>query len=251
MKVIIIEDEAIAAERLENQLNSLDTSMEVLGRAGSIKDAIALLNQSKPDLVFLDIQLSDGLCFQIFDWVLPKWPVIFTTAYDQYAIDAFKLHSIAYLLKPIKKDQLAAALLKYHQLRQLYQSDIDSLTQELVDQEKTYKKRFLVEIGAKIKTIETGEIAYFFAMDKSVFLVMKTGQKLPIDYTLDKLENLLDPATFFRINRKYFIQMNAITSMTNYSRKRMKVTLDPPVQDIESTLVSIEKAKSFREWLDS
>lgn len=251
MKVIIVEDEPHAAERLKDQLQSLDRSVEILGMAASVSQAVTLLNTNQPDILFLDVQLSDGLCFEIFDRVIPKWPVIFTTAYDHYAIDAFKLHSIAYLLKPIKKDELASSLLKYHETRQLYQSDMDTLAREISAPAYGYKKRFLVEAGQKIKTIDVREIAYFMAMDKAVFLCLFSGQIIPVDYALDKLETLLDPGLFFRINRKYIIQLKAISSMVNYSRKRVKVVLNPPIKETADTLVSIEKAADFRAWLDN
>ncbi|NJN26950.1 MAG: response regulator [Cyclobacteriaceae bacterium] len=142
MNVLIVEDEYHAAERLRNQLKSLDQQIEVLGVAPSIAEAVKLLQVNPPDLVFLDIQLSDGLCFGIFEKVIPKWPVIFTTAYDQYAIKAFELHSIAYLLKPIKKEELAAGLLKFHQMRQLFQADVDLIARDMVAGTKYFKKRF-------------------------------------------------------------------------------------------------------------
>jgi two-component system response regulator LytT len=248
MKVIIVEDEPYAADRLTDQLQALDPSIEILGTAGSVAEASNLLSSKSPDLVFLDVQLSDGLCFEIFDRVIAKWPAIFTTAYDQYAIDAFKLHSIGYLLKPIKKDELATSLIKYHQIRQLFQPDMDLLAREISN--TNYKKRFLVEIGPKIKTIDVTDIAYFVAKDKAVFMSLFSGQRIPADYSLDKLEALIDPAMFFRINRKYIIQLKAITSMTNYSRRRMKVELNPPIKETADTLVSIEKAAEFRQWLD-
>lgn len=248
MKVIIVEDEPYAADRLIDQLHVLDPSIEILGTAGGVSEAANLLLSKNPDLVFLDVQLSDGLCFEIFDRVIAKWPVIFTTAYDQYAIDAFKLHSIAYLLKPIKKDELAASHIKFHQIRQLFQPDMDLLAREISN--TSYKKRFLVEIGQKVKTIDVNDVAYFAARDKAVFMSLFSGQSIPVDYSLDKLEALIDPAIFFRINRKYIIQLKAITSMTNYSRKRMKVELNPPIKETADTLVSIEKAAEFRQWLD-
>lgn len=250
MNVLIVEDEYHAAERLRNQLKSLDQQIEVLGVAPSIAEAVKLLQVNPPDLVFLDIQLSDGLCFGIFEKVIPKWPVIFTTAYDQYAIKAFELHSIAYLLKPIKKEELAAGLLKFHQMRQLFQADVDLIARDMVAGTKYFKKRFLVEVGNKIKTIVVEDIAYFFAMDKMVFLMQIDGQRIPIDYSLDRLEPLLNPTVFFRINRKFIIQMKSIASMSSYSRNRMKLTLKPCPDGLLDTLVSIEKAASFREWLD-
>lgn len=250
MKVLIVEDEFHAADRLRNQLLALDPNLEIVGMAQSVAEAVEYLESIQPDLIFLDIQLSDGLCFDIFERVIPKWPIIFTTAYDQYAIQAFKLHSISYLLKPIKKDELAIGLLKFHEMKRLFQPDVDLLLKDAGFGNKHYKKRFLVEIGSKIKTISTEEIAYFFAMEKMVFIMNFQGQRIPIDYSLDKLEPLLDPTIFFRINRKFIVQMKSIATMSNYSRQRMKLTLNPATTEMLDTLVSIEKAANFRKWLD-
>jgi DNA-binding LytR/AlgR family response regulator len=250
MKIVIVEDEPLAAERLSDMLLSLDATMEILGNPRSVKESVKLLSKEIPDLVFLDVQLSDGLCFEIFDKIVPRWPVIFTTAYDQYAIKAFKLHSIDYLLKPIKKDALASSLLKFHQAKRLFQSDVDMLSREISASAQTYKTRFLVETGQKIRTVDVGEIAYFMAHDKAVYLVLSSGQRIPVEYALDRLEQLMDPERFFRINRKFMITINSISSMTNYSRKRMKVVLNPATSEIADTLVSIEKAADFRHWLD-
>jgi DNA-binding LytR/AlgR family response regulator len=177
-------------------------------------------------------------------------PVIFTTAYDQYAIKAFQLNSIAYLLKPIRKTELEDSLKKYKQLKSAFSIDFEFLMEGIQNKKTDYKKRFLIQIGDKIKKIETHEIAWFYALEKNVFLTTFSNQSIAIDYSLDALENLLDPEQFFRINRKYFLNMNAIESMTAYSRGRVKIKLNPPAENEMDTIVSVERAAGFKKWLN-
>jgi len=250
MKTIIIEDEKLAAGRLEELIHEIDSSIEISERLTSVEQSIQYLKQNKPDLIFLDIQLEDGLSFSIFDKVEIDVPIIFTTAYDQYAIKAFKLNSIDYLLKPIKKDELRESLNKYKNLKTSYLMDFEEIIKSIQSKEISYKKRFLIQYGQKIKKVETDEIAYFYAMDKNVFLTTLAGNTFPVDYTLDKLQEVIDPEKFFRINRRMFVGFNAIKNMIPYSRSRIKIELNPPEPKDVEALVSVERSSSFKKWMD-
>ena len=250
MKALIIEDEKLAAERLEELIHEIDPSIVISAKLKSIEQSIKWLKQNKPDLIFLDIQLEDGLSFLIFDKVEIDAPIIFTTAYDQYAIKAFKLNSIDYLLKPIKKDELRESLNKYKNIKTSYLIDFEEIIQSIQSKEVSYKKRFLIQYGQKIKKVEVEEIAYFYAMEKNVFLTTLSGNTYPIDYTLDKLLEILDSERFFRINRKMIIGFDSIKNMIPFSRSRIKIELNPAApKDIEA-LVSVERSSFFKEWMD-
>jgi len=250
MKVVIIEDESLAAERLEGMLKEISADIEVLAKIASVSEATSWLSVNRPDLIFLDIQLSDGLSFSIFENVTTDAPIIFTTAYDQYAIKAFKLNSIDYLLKPVRKSELADSLEKYKRLKPAASFDFEELLRQIHPAEASYKKRFLVQYGQKIKKVETEEIAYFYAMEKSVFLTTGGGQTYPVDYTLEKLQEILNPEDFFRINRKLLIHFKSIKNMVPYSRSRIKIDLDPPGPKTIDPLVSIERSSEFKNWMD-
>lgn len=250
MNVAIIEDEKLAAEKLDKLLTALDPSITVVAQLPSVESSIAWLREHTPDLLLVDIQLSDGLSFSIFDAVEVRAPVIFTTAYDQYAIKAFKLNSVDYLLKPIRREDLQASLQKYRSLKAAYGIDFEEMIRMVRGQAPTYKKRFLVQFAQKIRKVEANEIAYFYALEKGVFLVTIRKETLAVDYTLDKLESLLDPAEFFRINRKMIVAFRAISHMIPYSRARIKIELDPPEPKAVEALVSVERSSSFKEWMD-
>jgi len=251
MKVIIIEDEKLAANRLEKMLLEIDPAIEIMAKIGSVQESIHWLKKNTADLIFLDIQLSDGISFSIFDQVIIKTPIIFTTAYDQYAIKAFQLNSISYLLKPIRKTELEESLLKFSELRSAFGIDFENLLAGIQGKKTEAKKRFLIQVGEKLKKIESTEIAYFYAFDKNVF--MKTFQKASyaVDYSLDALENLLETEQFFRINRKYIVNMQAISEMIAYSRGRVKLNLNPPADEELDAIVSIERAPKFKQWMNS
>jgi len=251
MKVLIVEDEKVAANRLEKMLLQIDPEIQVMAKPGTITESAKWLLNNQADLIFLDIQLSDGISFSIFDQVHVNTPVIFTTAYDQYAIKAFQLNSIAYLLKPIRKSELEDSLQKFKNLKSAFTINFKSLLEGIKGQKQDYKKRFLIQIGDKIKKIETSEIAWFNAVEKNVFLKTFQQRSMAIDYSLDALENLLDPDQFFRINRKYYVNMDAIESMTAFPRGRVKLKLNPPADDEMETIVSIERASNFKKWLNN
>lgn len=251
MKIIIIEDEELAAERISGLINEIDPSIEILEVLTSIKDSVKWLNNNnQPDLMFVDIQLSDGLSFSIFETVEVNIPIIFTTAYDQYAIKAFKFNSIDYLLKPIRKEELTASLSKYKKVKPSSFFDFEELLRQMRPEEVSYKKRFLIQYGQKIKKVEVEEIAYFYAMEKNVFLVTHQNAQYPVDYSLDKLQDMLDPGKFFRINRKIIISMDAIKNLHPWSRSRIKIDLTPQPPKFIEPLVSVERASDFKEWLD-
>ena len=251
MNVVIIEDEKLAADRLEALLRDIDPGMEISARLMSVEASVDWLQKHTPDLIFLDIHLSDGLSFAIFDLVDVSSPIVFTTAYDQYAIKAFKVNSIDYLLKPVRIDELRASLRKYRTIHAGNRVDLEDVLRAVRDRTPVYRKRFLVSFADKIRKVETEEIAYFHAMEKSVFLTTAENKSYPVDFTLDALESLLDPAAFFRINRKMIVAFRAIRHMVPYSRSRIRIDLQPAApRDIEA-LVSVERAAAFRDWMNT
>ncbi len=251
MIALIIEDESLAADKLERMLLEIDPAITVTARLVSIKDSVRWLMRNRADLIFLDIQLSDGISFSIFEQVAVNTPVIFTTAYDQYAVRAFQLNSIAYLLKPIRKSDLAESLRKYQSLRAAFTIDFDALLAQLQGREPGYRRRFLVQTGEKIRKIEVSDAAWFTVLGKGVWLRTSQGNSYPVEFSLDALESVLDPSLFFRINRKYIVNISSIATMTAWSRGRIKLELRPKADDEFDTVVSIDRAQDFRKWLNS
>lgn len=253
MKVLIVEDEVPAVERLKSLL--LDYGgITVLGVLPSVESTIAWLRTHPlPDLIFLDIHLSDGLSFEIFKQTPVKCPVIFCTAYDQYALDAFQLHSIDYLLKPLQYEKLHKSLEKMKDIRQSFSASADPVQMnEIVSMikkgEANYKSRFMVKAGAKIKAIKTDDIAYFYSHNKLSLLVTTQGEKFPIDYALDELIHMLNPSLFFHVNRKLVIHIDAAKEIHPYFKGRLKLILHPPID--EEVIVSSQKTPAFKDWLD-
>ena len=249
MKALIIEDEQFAADRLEELLLEIIPEVKIQAKIGSIKESIQWLRNNKTDIIFLDIQLSDGISFSIFDQINIKTPVIFTTAYDQYAIKAFDLNSIAYLLKPIRKKDLEESLDKYQSLKSAFTIDFENLLAGLQGQ-TNYKKRFLIQLGEKLIKINTKDIAYFYAFEKNVFSKTFQNKTYPMDFSIEKLEQLIDPSQFYRINRKFLINMDAISKMVAWSRSRVKIELEPKPDPNLDTIVSIERTADFKAWLN-
>ncbi len=250
MRVVIIEDEELAAEKLERLIKEIDQDIVIMDKLDSVKGAVKWLSGHKPDLIFLDIQLSDGLSFSIFEMLPVNIPIIFTTAYDEYALRAFQLNSIDYLLKPIKKEDLQKSLSKYRLMKTTLLPDIDNLLKTINEKATGFKKRFLIKFGQKIKKVESGEAALFYAIEKNVFLVTFDNSVYPVDYSLDKLEEIMDPEIFFRINRKIIINSNAIKQMIPYSKSRIKIDLSVNLPKEIEALVSVERSPRFKEWLD-
>jgi DNA-binding LytR/AlgR family response regulator len=254
MNVVIIEDEKLAADKLERQLNKVDETIHVIAKLESITEAINWFSENKCDLIFLDIHLSDGISFNIFEKIKLKTPVVFTTAYDQYAIQAFKVNALDYLLKPISKTDLSSALDKFHSLadnpKELPPIDFSALLEAMAEKKTIYKERFMVKSGGgKIIVIDTDNVAYFFAEGKYAFLVDKKGEEHLIETTLEKLVNELNPMKFFRINRQFIIGINAIDKMHAWTKSRIKIELNPPSK--QEAIVSVERSPEFKKWLDS
>lgn len=250
MKIAIIEDEKLAAERLSELLLEIDPTLVIDTKLESVADSIEWLTSHSTDLIFMDIQLTDGLSFEIFDHIEVESPIIFTTAYDQYAIRAFKVNSIDYLLKPIRKDELQKSLQKFRKQRSTVQMDIGQLLSSLREEKRSFKERFLVQYGERFKNIDTADVAFFYAMEKCTFLTTNDRQTFAIDLSLDKLQEVLNPRDFFRINRKLIIHYRAIKGMAAFSRSRLKIELNPaPPKNIDA-LVSVERAPDFRAWMD-
>ncbi|MFC5408045.1 LytR/AlgR family response regulator transcription factor [Larkinella bovis] len=254
MNVLIIEDEELTARRLTNLLRDYDPTIRVLAQLPSVAKSIEWFENAEdeqPDLIFLDIHLEDDLGFRLIDELNLTTPIIFTTAYDEYALQAFKTNSIDYLLKPIDSDELAAAIDKFRALRQ---NRVElSVNSDVLEQMKanyrpnTYRDRFMVTVGPRAFRVKTDDIAYFFYENKSTFLTTREGHNFDIDYSLEKLGQLLDPHQFFRVNRSFLVADSAILSVYTYSGSRLKLELQPePRQEV---FVSIDRVTAFKEWM--
>jgi DNA-binding LytR/AlgR family response regulator len=250
MRVIIIEDEFPAMEKLERYILKFDNSIEVVTRLSSISETISWLKVETNtfDLAFMDIQLTDGLSFEIFNQVNLSKPVIFTTAFDEFAIDAFKVNSIDYILKPITFTDVSKALTKHKNLKESFVTDqkIGDIVQTI--SEKKTKERFLVRLGNHIHSIKTNKISMFFAEGRTVFLVTNENKKYILDYKLEDLYNILDETTFFRVNRTFIININAIKDVVVYSNSRLKVDL--LIKTEKDIIVSREKVNDFKSWFE-
>jgi DNA-binding LytR/AlgR family response regulator len=250
IKILIIEDEEPASGRLERLLLEIEPTARILDKLDSVESAVRWLSDNDaPDLLMLDIQLADGLSFDIFRKVQIDSFVIFTTAYDEYAIRAFELNSIDYLLKPIDKQKLAISLNKFKKLSGPAQTiNIRQLIDTLESRRNSYKKRFLVTAGARIRSVEVHEVSYFYSLEKSTYMTTSDGHHYPVEFSLERLEQLLEPDVFFRINRNYIINFSSIAKIHILSQSRIKVEVNPPAE--EPLLVSTARTHNFRLWLD-
>lgn len=250
MNCLVVEDEIVAAERLSGLIKNCDSSIEILAVIQSVKNAVTWLNTNPaPDLIFMDIQLADGLSFEIFEQTIVKTPVIFTTAYDEYALKAFKVNSIDYLLKPIDQKELSRAIEKYKEniaVREIPIQVFDNILHSLT---KNYKNRFVIKVGEHIKVFDTEDVQCFYSMEKYAFLQNKAGRDYAIAYSLDQLEDLLDPAKFFRINRKFLVSFSAISDIISYSNSRLLLKLK--TNESKDLIVSRERVQEFKRWLES
>lgn len=251
MNVIIIEDEKPSARRLQRMLEKLDIQAQTM--LHSVEESIEWFeNNPHPDLIFLDIQLSDGLSFEIFEAVDVKSAIIFTTAYDEYALQAFKLNSIDYLLKPIDETELHKAIKKYQDnqpTRKQVTLDFNDIKNLLVNPiEREYKKRFSVKIGQHLKLINIDEIECFYSENKGTYLYTSDGRNYLIDNTLEQLEEELQPNTFFRISRKFFVNIHAIKDMVSYTNSRLQIKLN--TFNEQDVIVARERVKDFKNWLE-
>jgi DNA-binding LytR/AlgR family response regulator len=279
MLALVVEDEPLAARRLINLLHKQSEPLTVLGTAESVAQAVALLQAGPaPDVLFLDIHLADGLSFELFEQVEVRCPVIFTTAYDQYALRAFKVNSVDYLLKPIDEEELRAALTKLRQrlgaadtvppisiksavsstkvpvpAPALDAATLAALVQQLRQPapQVSYKAQFVVRVGEHLKVVPVEQVAYFFSLEKTTLLQSTDGRKYVVDYSMEQLETLLDPQQFFRLNRAYLAQQAAIADIIHYTNSRLQTILRPAPPESEGpVLVSREKVSVFKSWLD-
>lgn len=251
MKVLIIEDEPLAAERLGNLVRELHDEIQLVATLDSVQRSVVWLSKNTVDLIFMDIQLADGLSFEIFEKVEIKTPVIFTTAYNEYALKAFKVNSIDYILKPIDKEELTAAYKKYQTLTQRPAAPakmLESIGYAMQMLTKKYKERFVIKVGEHLKSIEVKEILFFFSLEKTTFAQTKDGRKHILDFTLDQLDGLLDPTQYFKINRKYIVSMTCIQDMISHTNSRIKLILK--TCDDADVIVARERVQEFKEWLD-
>lgn len=250
MKVLILEDETLASEKLQNTLLELEPAWTVLAILKSNAAATEWLTQNAtPDVIFSDIRLLDGLCFETFEKVKVKCPVIFTTAYDQYAIRAFAVNSIDYLLKPVEADKLRASIDKLKELpKPVPVPDYNEVIRLLKSPQTTYKTRFMVRLGQKIIAIPTDKIAYFFSENKLTYIISQDGKKLPVDQTLDELTDLLDPVKFFRANRQFIVTFESIAEIHPYFKGRIKLSLQPKTD--EEVVISSDRTPEFKRWID-
>jgi len=248
MKVIILEDETRAANYLERLIQKVAPEMKVIAKIESVRDAVPFLAaHTDIDLIFSDVQLADGLSFDIFGQLTVKCPIIFTTAYDHYAIEAFKTNGIDYLLKPVEEDRLKKAIEKIKMF-----SPVVSLEKLLsitsAGSTKIYKSRFMVKIGDKIKSIALDEILTFYSLEKATYLHTASNRDYCIDYSIDQVEELLDPALFFRINRKYIISIQACSNILAWTNSRLRLKIEGINDD--DIIVARERVQDFKEWLD-
>ncbi len=257
MKVLIIEDEELAVKKLRKTLESVDSSAEVVGVADSIRSSVAWLQQNPaPDLILMDIELADGQSFEIFDKVEVKSTVIFTTSYDEYALKAFKVNSVDYLLKPVQKEDLQIALNKLRTMQTMYGNipsadplNVENLVKELQQklQPKEFRKRFLVKHAQKLVSVDIDEIAYFYSDGRLNFFKTLDNKKFVVDYTMDELEDMLDPDKYFRISRAFYVSIASIDQIHDYFGNRLLLHLKPAVD--KESIVSREKVADFKKWM--
>jgi len=247
MKILIVEDEAAAARRLKKMILEIEPDAQIINELDSVESAVRWFDKNhSPDIIFMDIQLADGTCFDIFKQVEVAAPVVFVTAYDEFAIRAFEVNAIGYLLKPVKQNELEAALKKLKRTKSSSVPDYQKLL-ESIHVPGEYQKRLLIKIGQSIRAVEIPDIAYFYTQDKIVTLVTFENRKYPTDYTLDELETVLNPEQFFRINRQFIINSKSIREMYVISKSRVKVIMNPPCE--MDTAVSAERSATFKKWL--
>jgi len=256
MKILIVEDEELAVKKLQKTLLALGEDIDIVGSSDSIAATVEWLqSHPAPELILMDIELADGQSFEIFNLIEVKSPVIFTTSYDEYALKAFKVNSVDYLLKPIQKDELEAAITKFKNLRQAFStekkedSQINALVRELQQtlQTKDHRKRFLVKHLQKLVSIEVNAIAYFYSDDRLSFFKTYEDKKYVLDYTIDEIEKMIDPDAFFRINRAFLVSITCIDQIQDYFGNRLKLNLKPAID--KEALVSREKVSEFKNWM--
>ncbi|MDC1516169.1 LytTR family DNA-binding domain-containing protein [Cyclobacteriaceae bacterium] len=246
---VIIEDEPLVANHIEKLLDSLDTDIQVTAKLDSVLGAIDWLNQNKCDLIISDVQLGDGLSFEIFQAINNTTPIIMVTAYDQYAVRAFKENSVDYLLKPVTNEELQLAIQKF-QDSEIKAFDIEGILNGYLFNKKAYQRRFLVNTGKKLDSITEDEIAYFYSDERYTILVSHEGKKFILNQTMMEIESKLDPAKFFRINRKIITSFLAVDEIQLFSKSKINLKLKPAPSFSPSVIVSSLKMTSFKKWLN-
>lgn len=250
LRIVLIEDEAAAVRRMRKLLRELQPEVQVLTDLPSVREAVAWFSQHEPpDLAILDVRLADGSSFEIFKMVVVSCPVIFVTAFDEFALQAFRVNALDYLLKPIKREELAAALDRLARVRTI--RDLSALVQDeaaATDKPAVPVKRFLIRVGDRIRVVEPEHIAYIHARQKGTYLRTTEGKDLPLDDSLDRLECQLAPDRFFRLNRQLIVNFRSIHELHAYSKSRVKVVLEPPFD--EDAVVSSERSAEFKRWLE-
>lgn len=252
MRVLIVEDEILLAKRLHNLLQEVEPGVSIAGTTHSVKETVQWLQEHPaPDLMLMDIELADGQSFDIFRFVEVNAPIIFTTAYDEYAIKAFKLNSIDYLLKPIKEAELRQAIEKYKKSRQpaSFTTNLEEILAviKLMDQQQAYRNRFLIKQGQKLVSIDVQDLAYISSVKGYSYLRTKQNQKYIIEYTLDELEKSLSPQQFFRANRSYIVSSSCVAAIHSWFNQKLKVDLQPDPG--EQVIISRDKAPAFKAWM--
>ncbi len=251
MNIFLIEDEPLAVKRFKQLVSSLDGDIQVIGDADSVESAKQwLISNPAPDVIFTDVQLADGTCFDLFEVYYPQCPLVFVTAYNQYAVEAFKVNAQDYILKPLKQEELSQAVEKIRQRIKTTLTPIDytALAKAIVQEEQKFDRRYLIRYGEQVRTVNSNEIAYIYTTHKAIFLVLFTGKEYPLDKTLDQLEKELDPKSFFRINRQFIVNLKSIGNMHVVSKSRVQIELNPPFK-ADDVIVSTEKSPLFKEWL--
>lgn len=251
MRVLIIEDETRAAKRLVKLLQDMAPHFEIVKCIETVRESITFLNEQTVDLIFSDIQLADGLSFEIYKQIQVKCPIIFTTAYDQYAIEAFETNGIDYLLKPIDGNRLKKSLNKFEQLQSISAPSIDlsHLMRQFSQASKTYKSRFMIKVGEKIKSIPTTNINAFYSEQKGTYLLTNKGRNYVLDQSLEEISKVLDPSDYFKISRKIIININAIDEIIAHSNSRLKLKI--PFLELDEIIVAREKVNDFKAWIDA
>jgi two-component system, LytTR family, response regulator LytT len=256
MQILIIEDERLAMEKLVNTISQIDPAHVIVGKLDSIESSVAWLKtHPSPDIILLDIELADGQSFEIFNQVEVTCPVIFTTSYDEFAIKAFSVNSIDYILKPVKKEALAAGFQKLGRLKSMFSQaamvlpDFKYVFREITKQvlPKEYRQRFLVRHGQRLVSIEIGNIAFFYTEEKLNFFRTKDNSKYVVDYTIDELETFVDPKKYFRINRQFLIAIDSVKNIHNYFNGRILLHLVPEID--KEVIISRERVNDFKDWM--
>ena len=251
MNVLIIEDERPAADKLVRLLKKIDENINIAGITETVEATVNWIQSNpSPDLMLMDIQLDDGICFEIFETIKVETPVIFTTAYNEYALRAFKVNSIDYLLKPVEEESLRKALEKYKTIH--FNTAGETLKQLFSDLNRQYKNRFLIKIGSHYRSVKSNEICCFYILERATFIRTFSGREYSVDNSLDFIHKTIDPETFFRINSNCLLNINAISDILSYSSSRLQIKLHDKIPSLDESylVVSREKVTEFKKWID-